>query len=84
MIIFVISHPNHCCDPLSEPFCRDGSDEGSNHYVFIQNEQKLSLIITKYSFLSRALVTVHELIQKWIFLPLVLSAMVLKSKLLLI
>ena len=31
MIIFLICHGNICCDPSSEPSCRDGSDEGSQH-----------------------------------------------------
>ena len=43
------------CDPSSEPSHRDGSDEGSQHMFFMQNQQKLSLIIIKYSLLSRAL-----------------------------
>ena len=42
MIIFVISH-------------RDSSDEGSQHMLYMQNSQKLSLIITKYALLLRAL-----------------------------
>ena len=48
-----------CCEPSSEPSLRDGSDEGPYHVVFfcffLQNQQKLSPIITKYSLLSRAL-----------------------------
>ena len=31
MILFLISHPNICCDPSSEPSRRDSSDEGSQH-----------------------------------------------------
>ena len=59
MIIFLISHRimSHRtirCDPSSEPSRQDGSDDGSQH-VFMQNLQKLSLIIKKYSLLSRAL-----------------------------
>ena len=53
--IFHVSHRNLCCDSSSELSHQDSSDEGSQH-VFVQNKQKLSLIISKYSLLYRALV----------------------------
>ena len=43
-----------CYDPSSELSHRDGSDEGSQH-VFYAQIKILSLIITKYSFLSGTL-----------------------------
>ena len=47
-----------CCYPSSELSHRDSSNEWSQYmYVFMQNEQNLSHIITKYSLRSRALVT---------------------------
>ena len=57
-ILFLIE--TICCDSSSEPSCPDelshgdGSGEGSQ-YVLMQFYKKLSLIITKYSLLSRAL-----------------------------
>ena len=59
-IIFLICHQNHMLCPSSEP-SQDGSDEGSQHYVFMQNKQKLSQIITKYSLLSRAVYRLSHL-----------------------
>ena len=41
-----------CNDPSSEP-SRDGSDEGSQHMFNNIELTKISLIITKYSLLSR-------------------------------
>ena len=53
--IFRISHRNLCCDSSYELSHQDSSYEGSQH-VSVQNKQKLSLIITKYSLISRTLV----------------------------
>ena len=53
-MIFLFLIETICCDPSYGPSHQDGSDEGSQH-VFMQTKQKLSLIITKYSILSRAL-----------------------------
>ena len=40
MIIFLISHQNHCCDPSSEPSQKDSSDAGSQH-MFIYRINKI-------------------------------------------
>ena len=48
-------HTNIHCDPSSEPSCRDGSDEGSQHMVSVRNKKSYFLIIIRYSLLSRAL-----------------------------
>ena len=53
--IFLFLHETICCDPSSEPSRRDGSGEGNN-ICFIHNSPKLSVIITKYSLLSRAMI----------------------------
>ena len=47
MIFFLFLIEIICYDPSSEPSHQDGSDEGVTRYVFMQNEQKLSLIISK-------------------------------------
>ena len=57
MVIFLIE--TICYDPSSEPPRRDCSDEGSEQ-TFLCRKQKLSLIITKYSLLSRALVYLYD------------------------
>ena len=44
-----------CCYSSSELSRRDGSDEGSQHMVSMRNIKNYSLIIIKYSLLSRAL-----------------------------
>ena len=49
---------------------RDSSDEGSPHMFFMQNEQKLSLIITKYSLLSRALLQFTDMEHSGVKVPL--------------
>ena len=39
--IFLYSaQKNLCCDPSSELFQRDGSDEGSQHMVLVRNKKK--------------------------------------------
>ena len=54
MKIFLFLIKTICCEPSFEPFCRDGSDEGSQH-MFYAELTKLSLIITKYFLLCRTL-----------------------------
>ena len=49
-------HKSICCDPLSEPSRRDGSDEGSQHKVSILNKENYHSITIEYSFLSSWLV----------------------------
>ena len=49
-----ILHKNIHCDPTSEPSCRDGSDEGSQHMVSMRNERYPSIVI-KYPLLSKGL-----------------------------
>ena len=36
-----ILHKNICCYPSSEPSRRDGSDEGSQHMVWMRKVEKL-------------------------------------------
>ena len=55
MIFFLFLIETICCVPSSEPSCQDGSDEVSQHMFFNAELTKLSLIIIKYSLLSRAL-----------------------------
>ena len=52
----LILHKNICCDPSSEPSCRDGSDEGSQHMVSMRNKENYPSIIIKYPLLFRALI----------------------------
>ena len=44
-----------CCDPSLKPSHQDSSNEGSQHYVFVEKE-KLSLNYPQYSLLSGALI----------------------------
>ena len=55
MIFFLFLIETICCDPSSERSRRDGSDEVS-HRIFLCRINKKTLIITKYSHLSRALI----------------------------
>ena len=36
-MIFLISQGNICCDPSFEPSRRDGSNDGSQIYIFTEN-----------------------------------------------
>ena len=52
-----------CYDPSSEPSRQE--DSGVIAYIFMQNYQKLSQIITKYSLLSKALYMYISLINSF-------------------
>ena len=54
MKIFLFLIKTICCEPSSEPFRRDGSDERSQHMVHAELT-KLLLFITKYFLLCRTL-----------------------------
>ena len=54
MIFFLFLTETIYCDPSSESSHRDGLNEGSQH-MFYAELTKLSLIISKYSLLSRVL-----------------------------
>ena len=41
-IFLLILHVNMCCDPSSEPFRRDNSNEGPQHMVLMRNKKKIS------------------------------------------
>ena len=41
---FLILHNNICCDPSSEPSCRDDSDKGSQHMVSLRNKNKRAMM----------------------------------------
>ena len=48
---FLILHNNVCCDPLSEPSRRNGSDEGSQHIISMKKTEiipQLSSNISSY------------------------------------
>ena len=47
-------HRNKCCDPSSELFRQDGSDEGPQHIVSMRNKKNYPLVIIKYFHLFRA------------------------------
>ena len=44
-----VLHINIYCAPSSEPSHRDGSDEGSQHMVSMENKKNYPSIIIKYS-----------------------------------
>ena len=48
-------------DEGSQHMLRDSSDEGSQHMFYAELTKQISLIITKYSLLSRALLEECEL-----------------------
>ena len=70
MIIFLISHRNHMLCPLIGTVSSRRFRWGVTTYVFMHTLQKLSLLITKYSLLSRALKCVLFSFSIKFFLPL--------------
>ena len=54
-IISILLLYNIFCDPSLEPFCADGSNEGSQHMFLLRNNKILSLNYPQYTHLSGAL-----------------------------